>query len=117
MGKRFVLFLLCFTFSIPAFSYVITGRVLDQNYFPVPVINIYVNGTLSGATAKDGTFIVNVDKLPYDITLVDQSNLTGVLYKNLTILNPELTLFGELAPRNVNSEYIKVEFPALSGGK
>ena len=116
--KIIVLFiLLSAILSVRVYSYTISGRLLDLNNFPVPLVTIYVNGFSSYTTAKDGTFSFMVDKLPYDLCVVDQSNLIGVLYKNLTSQNPELTLFGDIAPRAVNSEYIKVEFPQLTSGK
>jgi hypothetical protein len=94
-------------------SYKIEGRVLDEKYFPVVDITISISNGGTTRTSSDGSFSIYTEKLPCDLILTDISNNTAVLYRGLSITDPELTLFGDYPPRNVNSEAVKIEFPPI----
>lgn len=95
------------------YSYVITGKVIDQYYFPVANITVSIAGGGSVKTGSEGNFQVSTEKMPYDLFLTDISNNTVVLFRSINITEPELTLFGDYPPRNVNSEAVKIEFPPV----
>ena len=103
--------------SVEAFSFEITGKVLDERYFPVPNISVTVTGGMLTKTNKDGTFSLSTDNNNYDLLMFDMSVSTGVLYKDLSTSTPELIFFGLAASKNINSEFVKIEFPALSNGR
>ncbi|MCX6158612.1 MAG: hypothetical protein NTY74_11605 [Ignavibacteriae bacterium] len=103
--------------SVKAFSFEISGKVLDERYFPVPNISVTVTGGMLTKTNKDGTFSLSTDNNNYDLLMFDLSVSTGVLYKDLSTSTPELIFFGLAASKNINSEFVKIEFPALSNGR
>lgn len=103
--------------SVKAFSFEIAGKVLDERYFPVPNISVAISGGILTKTGKDGTFLINSESSNYDILLYDISVSTGVLYKDLSTPNPELIFYGLNASRNINSEFVKIEFPPLPSGR
>ena len=107
-----IIFILIFTGNI-AFCDVINGRVIDERGFPVPGVAISITNGGSVTANFDGYFQIATEKLPYDLMITDASNSTGVLYRGININNPELVMFGDYPPRNVNSEAIKVEFPPI----
>lgn len=114
---RKLLLVLLILVSVRAYSIEVVGKVLDERYFPVPNISVTITGGMLTRTGKDGTFSVNTDNNNYDLLLYDLSGGIGVLYKDLSTQTPELIFFGLNASRNVNSEFVKVEFPALVNGR
>ena len=114
----YIIFLFLFSIKVyadnyDACSYKIEGRVIDEKYFPVSDITVSVSNGGTVKTSSDGTFQIYTDKMPYDLILTDISNNTSVLYRGLSLTDPELTLFGQNAPRNTNSEAVKIEFPPV----
>ena len=103
--------------NINAYSHTITGKVLDERYFPVPNISIAITGGGSASTGNDGKFTISTDDWTYDLLLYDLSANIGVLYKGLSVKNPELIFFGLVASKNINTEFVKVEFPPLPSGR
>ena len=91
----------------------ISGRLIDEYYFPVPDVRITVSNGGSVKTASDGSFQITTAKLPYDLSVIDVSNNMAMLYRGLFSTSPEITLFGGYPPRNVNSEAVKIEFPPI----
>jgi hypothetical protein len=114
--KKIILAILILV-SVKAFSFEIVGRVLDERYFPVPNINVTVTGGVLTKTNRDGTFSINTDNSNYDILLYDLSSSIGVMYKDLSTSTPELIFYGLNASKNINSEFIKIDFPALPNGR
>jgi len=114
--RKIILVLLIFI-SLKAFSFEIAGKVLDERYFPVPNISVSVTGGILTKTNKDGTFLLSTDNNNYNLLLFDLSSSIGVLYKDLSTSTPELIFFGLNASRNINSEFVKIEFPALPSGR
>lgn len=98
-------------------SYFIEGLVLDEKYFPVPNIRVIVSTGGSAITNFKGEFKVKIETYPYDLVLIDSANSIGVLYQNLTVLKPELRLFGAEVPREINSEVIRVDFSPIPAGR
>jgi hypothetical protein len=43
-------------FAVPVYSYIINGRVIDQNNFPVPNITVYLSNGSNSGTVKDLEF-------------------------------------------------------------
>lgn len=103
--------------SINAYSHSIVGKVLDERYFPVPNISIAITGGGSATTSSNGKFTISTDDWTYDLLLYDLSANIGVLYKGLTVKNPELIFYGLTASKNINTEFVKVEFPNIPGGR
>jgi len=114
---RKLLLVILILVSVRAYSFEVIGRVLDERYFPVPNISVTITGGMLTRTGKDGSFSVMTENNNYDIFLYDLSGGIGVLYKDLSTQTPELIFFGLNASRNVNSEFVKVEFPALANGR
>jgi len=112
-----IILLMLILISVKAFSFEIVGRVLDEKYFPVPNISVTITGGMLTKTNRDGTFSVNTDNSNYDLLLYDLSVSIGVLYKDLSTSTPELIFYGLNASRNINSEFIKIEFPAMPNGR
>lgn len=94
----------------------IKGRVLDERGFPVPGVTVFINNIGGANTGKDGSFTAVTDKLPYNLTIKDESNSLAVLYEGLKRLDPELILFGAKSSRSVNTEAIKINFPSVPSG-
>lgn len=103
--------------SLDAYAHTISGRVLDERYFPVPNVTIAITGGGSASTGSDGKFMISTDDWNYDLLLYDLSSNIGVLYKGLSIKNPELIFFGLNSSKNINTEFVKVEFPNLQSGR
>ena len=114
--KKIIIALL-FIASVDVYSHTIAGKVLDERYFPVPNISIAITGGGSASTGSDGKFIISTDDWNYDLLLYDLSSNIGVLYKDLSVKNPELIFFGLNASRNINTEFVKVEFPNIPSGR
>lgn len=103
-----------FNGSEKAAAYV-SGRVLDERNFPLPFAKIIINGAET-ETDKAGRFkILNVS-FPYDLTIAEKSTATAVIYKGLSIDNPELTFFGLPDAKNENIAFINVTFPEIPAG-
>jgi hypothetical protein len=95
----------------------ISGKVLDENYFPVPGLTLYFTGGFSTKTNSDGKFKITLNSSTYDVFVYDYSNLNAVVYRNLTTPTPELTLFGNTSSKYVNTDIMKVNFLPVPQGK
>ena len=95
----------------------VNGKLLDERRFPVPNVRIYISYGNSAITDKNGEFKVTTDKNSYDLTILDTTSNTGVVYRNLSSQNPELTFFGSASSRYINTEIVKVEFTPVPGGR
>jgi len=94
---------------------VINGRVVDERNFPVQSVKVIIAG---GETQTDsyGKFrFLNVAS-PYDVVIAERSSATAVIYKNITMENPELILFGKPNARNSTTATINVNFPEVPEG-
>ncbi len=114
---KFVLTVIVLLFCAEAFSFTISGKVLDERYFPVPNISIAITGGSMATTGSDGSFTIATDSWSYDLLLFDLSSNIGVLYKDLSAKNPEIIFFGLNASKNINTEFVKVEFPNIPSGR
>lgn len=122
---NFSVFLLFFRVSVVlfclvssnAFAILVTGKVIDEKGFPVPEITVYTNSNGSATTDSEGKFILNTDKTPFDISLWDNSNSVGIIYRGISLTTLELILFGNASERNANTEALKVEFNTIPKGK
>jgi len=104
-------------FSTQSFALDIKGRLLDERYFPVPKIEVYVTNGGSTVTDNNGIFKLTTTGTSYDLTVIDLATNVGVLYKNLTIDNPEIFLFGNRSSKYVNTEVVRVNFPPVPQGR
>lgn len=95
----------------------ISGRVLDERYFPVPNLSLYFTGGASTKTDNDGNFKINLNVVTYDVYIFDYANFNGVVYKGLTTTTPELTFFGSTYAKYVNTDIMKVYFPPVPSGR
>jgi hypothetical protein len=95
----------------------ISGKVLDERYFPVPGLTLFFTGGVSTKTNTDGKFKITLGKSTYDVFIYDYSNLNGVVYRNLTTTTPELTLFGSTSSKYVNTDIMKINFLPVTQGK
>ena len=116
--KKFLLLIISVIFiSTNVFGYEIIGKVIDERYFPVPNIGVTISGGAYTKTDQRGKFIINTEQLTYDIYLYDYAGMIGVFYNRLSSYTPELMMFGLSASRNINSEFLKVEFTPLTNSK
>ncbi|MEO8209619.1 MAG: hypothetical protein ABI840_03575 [bacterium] len=91
------------------------GRVLDERNFPVPFVKIIIRG-VEAETDWFGRFkILNVT-FPYDAIIAESATSTAVIYKNLSIDNPDFILFGKPNTRNANSAILSINFPEIPTG-
>lgn len=93
----------------------VSGKVLDEKNFPVPNAKVTVSGK-EVQTDLSGKFIIPNVSFPYDAVIADRLTSTAVIYKNLSIDNPDLILFVKQNPRNINSAVINVTFPEIPDG-
>ncbi len=98
-------------------GYIVEGQVLDEKNFPVPNVRVIISSGGSAITNIRGEFKIIIETYPYDLVIIDSANSIGVLYQNLSILNPELKLFGVEIPREINSEVIRVDFNPIPAGR
>ncbi len=93
----------------------VAGRVVDARNFPVPYVKVIIRG-IEAETDRSGKFrILNVS-FPYDIVVAEKTTATAVIYKGLSIDNPELILFGQPNERYANNAIINVTFPEITTG-
>lgn len=116
---KFTLFFLFFTFcfKIADARIDISGKVLDERYFPVPGLKLYFSGGKAATTNGEGKFKISLDNSPYDVFIYDYANLNGAVYRNLTTATPELTLFGSNSSKYINTDIMKVNFLPVPQGK
>ena len=88
----------------------ISGKVIDERGFPVPYAKVFISGS-EVKTDVTGSFAVSNASSPYDAMIAERNTSTAVMYKDLTVPNPELVMFGEPDTRNYNRVSVKVEFP------
>jgi hypothetical protein len=115
MKKIILILLLISTARLYAFD--ISGRLLDERYFPVPKMKVFVSRGGSAVTDKNGEFKLTVDNTPYDLTIFDLATNIGVVYRNLSVANPEIFLFGSVTSKYANTEALRVNFPPVPNGK
>ena len=115
MKKIILILLLISTARLYAFD--ISGRLLDERYFPVPKMKVFVSRGGSAVTDKNGEFQLTVDNTPYDLTIFDLATNIGVVYRNLSVANPEIFLFGSVTSKYANTEALRVNFPPVPNGK
>lgn len=112
-----LIFVLIFSVNIANARIDISGKVLDERYFPVPNLTLHFTGWVSVKTNNEGKFKISLDVSTYDVFIFDYSNLNGVVYRNLTTLTPELTLFGSTSSKYVNTDIMRVNFNPVPQGK
>lgn len=112
-----LVFVLVFSFNTANAGTDISGKVLDERYFPVPGLTLFFSGGASTKTNNEGKFKISLDKSTYDVFIYDYSNLNGVVYRNLTTTTPELTLFGSTSSKYVNTDIMRVNFNPVPQGK
>jgi hypothetical protein len=112
-----VLILLAFINCEASQRYEISGKVLDERYFPVPEVKVYFSGGVSTVTNKEGKFSVVLESSTYDVFIYDYSNLNATVYKGLSTPNPELTFFGNTSSKYVNTDIMKVNFLPVPQGR
>ncbi|MEO6693580.1 MAG: carboxypeptidase-like regulatory domain-containing protein [Ignavibacteria bacterium] len=94
---------------------VVSGRIVDERNFPVQSAKIIITGQ-EVQSDKYGKFrFLNVT-IPYDVVIAERSSSTAVIYKNITIEDPELILFGKPSARNSNTAIINVKFAEVPAG-
>lgn len=113
--KYFISVIIFFTFN-SLFAYNVEGRLLNERYFPVPNVQISISSGGTAVTDEKGNFKLTTGKLPYNLFILDNDNSQGVLYTDLSNLNPELIFFGSTAARSSNNEFIKVYFNPVPPG-
>jgi len=94
----------------------INGKVVDERGFPIPYIKV-ISGTSETQTDIAGKFnFINISS-DYDITLAERYSSTAVIYKDLSVSNPNLTFFGEIEDNYSNFINLKIRFPKLLPGE
>lgn len=106
-------FVNCFAVS----GFEVSGKVLDERYFPVPGLKLYFTGGASASTNSEGKFKVTLASASYDVFIYDYANMNSTVYRNLSAPNPELTFFGNISSKYVNTDIIRVNFQPVPQGK
>ena len=88
----------------------VSGRVIDERNFPVPYAKVFINSTEMQTDVMGRFTVMNVE-FPYDVIVAERNTSTAVMYRGLSVTDPDLVLFGEPDSRNYNSAAIKVMFP------
>jgi len=116
---RFItaVFLLAVSHCFAAQRFEISGKVLDERYFPVPEVKVYFTGGVSTTTNSEGKFKVVIESMTYDVFIYDYANLNATVYRGLTTPYPELTLFGNTSSKYVNTDIMKVNFNPVPQGR
>ena len=78
----------------------VTGKVIDERSFPVPYAKVILNGKEVTADVT-GRFLVSNTGIPYNVIVAERNTSAAVFYKDLTVTNPDLVLFGDPDPRHV----------------
>lgn len=112
--KKFIpLFILCiiiYTASTDVFAsgkMTVSGRVVDEKYFPISGINVSINGK-GTVSDKNGKFSIGDAEAPYRAVVTDASTNITVIYDALSINNPNLILFGRQIGKNANTAYVNI---------
>jgi len=113
--RIFTVFIILISFN-SLYAYTIEGRLLNERYFPVPNVKISISNGGFATTDEKGIFKLATSKLPYNILISDIDNFQGVIYSGLSNLNPELILFGSIASRSTNVEFVKIFFNPIPAG-
>lgn len=98
-------------------SYDIEGRLLDERWFPVPNVTVSITNGGTSTTNEKGYFRLSTSKMPYNLFVYDEAGSISVLYHNMTLLNPEIFLFGTVSSRNINTEIVRVDFLKIPPGR
>jgi hypothetical protein len=88
----------------------VSGKVIDERNFPVPYAKVFINGAEIQTDVMGRFTVMNVE-FPYDVIVAERNTSTAVMYRGLSVTDPDLVLFGEPDNRNYNSASIKVMFP------
>ncbi len=96
-------------------SFFLNGKVTDERKFPVPYVKV-IYGTKEVLTDRYGKFMLPNVSFPYTLTIAEKTSSTAVIYKDLTITNPELYIFGDLKEQFSNYVQLKVRFPKIPEG-
>lgn len=112
-----VLILLTFINCGASQRFEISGKVLDERYFPVPELKVFFTGGVSTVTNKEGKFSVSLESATYDVYIYDFSNMNSTVYRGLSTPNPELTFFGNTSSKYVNTDIMKVNFLPVPQGR
>ncbi|MBN1634124.1 MAG: carboxypeptidase regulatory-like domain-containing protein [Ignavibacteria bacterium] len=99
------------------YSYDIEGRLLDERWLPVPGISVSITNGGAVSTDEKGYFRLSTGKMPYNLFIHDEAGSIGVLYHRMTILNPEIFLFGTVSSKNIHTEFVKVDFLPIPPGR
>jgi hypothetical protein len=99
------------------YSYDIEGRLLDERWLPVPNVTVSITNGGTATTDEKGYFKFSTGKIPYNLFVFDEAGSIGVLYHNMTILKPEIFLFGTASSRNIHTEFVKIDFLPVPPGR
>lgn len=94
----------------------INGKVVDERGFPIPYIKV-ISGKNETQTDIAGKFNFMNIPVNYDITIAERYSSTAVIYKDLTVSNPNLVFFGEIEDNYSNFIKLKIRFPKLISGE
>ncbi len=72
----------------------VAGRVIGENLQPVAGVPVIVTGKVSTNSDASGNFSIPNVTTPYDISVVDATNKTALVYKGLTRSDPTLVFLG-----------------------
>lgn len=98
------------TFGTEKIISFINGRVIDERGFPIQGVKVLTGG-MEKITDLNGNFNFQNISTPYDLTIAERYTNTAVMYKELTIINPELVLFGEPSEYFANVIKLNIRFP------
>jgi len=93
----------------------VNGRVLDEKGFPIPYAKVIVRDKETQTDVSGKFSILNIE-VPFDVTIAERKTSTAVIYKNVSISNPDLIFFGYTDDDNSNFINSKITFPKIPEG-
>ena len=118
MNKIFLIILIFILYSFSGLHALeVKGRLLDEKFFPVHDVIIYITNGNSAKTDDNGCFRLITSIANYNLTIVDAANALAVTYSGMTISDPELIMFGASSSRYVNTQIVRVDFPPIRAGR
>ena len=72
----------------------ITGKIIGQNGQPVAGVPVFVTGKPSTNSDGGGSFTIANVTTPYDLSIVDATNRSALVYKGLTRTDPTVLFVG-----------------------
>ncbi|MBV6478886.1 MAG: hypothetical protein HGGPFJEG_01643 [Ignavibacteria bacterium] len=91
----------------------LNGRVIDERGFPIQGVKVIIEN-LEKLTDINGSFSFQNIISPYEVTIAERYTNTAVIYKELTVTNPDLVLFGDMGEYFANKVHLNIKISKIS---